>query len=241
VGAPNEFRKSAVGFGGEVAGLGLSDVIQLNTQNRFSGCISVEYEGSRGLIFLRDGEIVHAEQGDTTGEEAFCDILAWPGGRFSLQPNLSTTCCTIHKRWEHLILDAHRIIDERRAGRRERPPPIPRGGHVNTPTGGSMVEILRQIPGVLHALVQAKDAAPATDASYEAELLVGDAIYLAMVGQRFGSIFQAGEVVSATVEGTAHHIIVFSERSHVVSVLVAGETQVGPVEAEIRRILAATR
>ncbi len=209
--ASNDFRKSAAGFGGEVEGLGLSDVIQLNTQNRFSGCISVEYEGRSGLIFLRDGEIVHAEQGETVGEAAFCDILAWPGGRFSLQPNLSTTCCTIEKRWEHLLLDAHRVIDERRAGRRPRPPPLPAGGRVSPPSGSAIVETIRQIPGVLHAMVEPNPAGSAQDASYEAELLAGDAI------------------------------MVFTERSHVVSVLVAGETQAGPVEAEVRRILAATR
>ena len=76
---------------GEIVGLALPDVLQIHQQNRFSGCIAVESSGGTGLLFLRDGEIIHAEQGKRTGEEAFYDVLAWPPGRYRLQPNVTTT------------------------------------------------------------------------------------------------------------------------------------------------------
>src|SRR3990172_11778412 len=121
---PDKLVKSASnGFEGEVVGLGLSDVIQLNANNRFSGCIAVGYEQSRGLLFFRDGEIIHAEQDGKVGEEAFCCIVGWPGGRFSVQPNVATTRSSIQKSWQHLLLDAHRLLDERRA-HQARPSPL---------------------------------------------------------------------------------------------------------------------
>ncbi len=141
---PDETRRTAAdGFEGSLAGLGLSDVIQLKVQSGFSGCIAVQNGQDRGLIFFRDSEIVHAEQGGKTGEDAFCDILEWPNGRFSLQPNVSTTRSTIHKKWQHLLLDAHRILDERRAGRSRQPPPVPQeaGGKPATPS-----ELIEPLP-----------------------------------------------------------------------------------------------
>lgn len=98
----DEIRRTAAdGFEGSIAGLALSDVIQLEVQSRFSGCIAVQNGQARGLIFFRDSEIVHAELGGKTGEDAFCDILEWPNGRFSLQPNVSTTR-------SHLLLFANK-------------------------------------------------------------------------------------------------------------------------------------
>src|SRR5919108_369740 len=107
-GIANESAAPGDGFEGEISGFGLSDIIQLNAQNRFSGCIEVHYEGRRGLVFMRDGEIVHAEHGGIVGEAAFYEILSWPGGRFSLQENLATTRSTIQKSCQFLILEAHR-------------------------------------------------------------------------------------------------------------------------------------
>ena len=72
-------REVPAGFEGAVAGLTLPDVIQMNALNRFSGCISVHFGQHAGLIFFRDGEIIHAEQGEKTGEDAFYEILQWPG------------------------------------------------------------------------------------------------------------------------------------------------------------------
>ncbi len=226
------------GFKGEIAGLGLSDVIQLSVHNRFSGCITVQYADSRGLIFFRDGEIIHAEQGEKVGEDAFCNILAWPAGQFSLQPNVATTRSTIQKGWQHLLLEAHRLIDERRAGRRERLPSFPPGAPTRPPSASAIVERLRRIPGVAFVVVQGKDGVRVGDNGHEADVLAGQSAYLAMVGKQLGSIFRVGEVRSAAVQGTSRHLVLFAAHNHYVSVLVHGESQVRAVDAEVRRTLA---
>jgi predicted regulator of Ras-like GTPase activity (Roadblock/LC7/MglB family) len=233
---------------GEIAGIALADVIQLNQQNRFSGCVAVESSAGNGLLFFRDGEIIHAEQGKLTGEDAFHDVFAWPTGRYRLQPNVTTARSTIQKRSHHLLLDAARLLDERRAGRvpanAPAPPPTPppAEARVRAPLRSSEVlEKVRRVRGVGYAALHGKDGASVGDDSYEAETLGGQALFLSMIGSQLGALLQAGATTSAVVHGTSHHLLLFATKSHFLSVLVNGEAQVGPVEAEVRRILSGPR
>jgi len=229
---------SSADFGGEVAGLGLSDLIQINALNRFSGCYRIGNEGSVGLIFFRDGEVVHAELGDCTGEEAFRAILAWPAGHFSVETNLVTACRTIHKSCEHLLLDAHRNLDERRA---QTPAPAapapaaPRGAGVNA------ARTVRALPRVIEAVVLTKDGKRVSDDGYVAEVLAGQATYLAMVGGEVGELLQAGDLRFASVEGTRQHLLLFSTRTHYLGVFARPEAEVGAVDAAIRSALSPSR
>lgn len=105
------------GFNGEVAGLGLADVVQLNAQIRLTGAISIRSGQRSGFVFMSDGQVVHAEQGDLLGEAAFYEIMTWRGGCFAVKPNVETTRSTIRQPLTFLLLEAHRRLDERRAGR----------------------------------------------------------------------------------------------------------------------------
>lgn len=242
--SPNDSTKLAADAGGgEIVGLGLSDVIQINHHNRFSGCIAVESTAGNGLLFFRDGEIIHAEQGTRTGEAAFCDILEWPPGRFRLQPNVTTTRSTIQKTAQHLLLDATRVIDERRAGRTPPAVPIREAPAVQRQPmrSSDVLERLRRIPGVHYAALHGKDGGQVGDDSYDAEVLGGQAIFLSMIGNQLGSIFQSGAILSAAVHGASRHLLLFATKNHFLSVVVKGDAQPGPVEAEIRRILSGGR
>lgn len=223
---------------GEIVGFNLPDVIQLNHQNRFSGCISVESAAGIGLLFFRDGEITHAEQGSRQGEEAFYDVFAWPPGRVRLQPKVMTTRSTIVKSLQHLLLDAARVLDERRAGRGTAPPAAPAPARVPLRSAEILAK-LRRIPGVAHAALHGKDGSSVGDDSYESEALGGQALFLSMVGAQLSALLQSGAVLSAVVHGTQRHLLVLSTKSHFLSFLVNGDAQVGPIEAEVRRVLSA--
>jgi len=238
--APNNDALKTDGFEGEITGLGLSDIIQLNVQNRFSGCIEVHHEGRRGLIFLRNGDIIHAEQGALIGEAAFCEIVSWPGGRFSMQENVATTRSTIQKSCQFLILDAHRLMDERRAVPRTDPLPSPASAPKPT-SAEALMNRLRAIPGVAYAVLQGKDGARVGDDSYEAEVLAGQALYAAMMGRQLGEGLQAGELHTAVVQGSTRHLLLFLSKNNLLAVLVEAESQVGAVEAEVRRALLPSR
>ncbi len=237
-------KGAAVGFEGEVSGLGLADIIQLDAVNRFSGCIDVQYQGRRGLVFLKDGEIVHAECADLTGEAAFYEIVSWPGGRFSHQENVATTRSTIRRSCQFLILEAHRLMDERRAARPSGvpvPPPLPPGAAARQVPANAILEGLRAIPGVLFAVIQRKSGERLGDDSYQGEVLAGQALYLAMMDRQLGERLQAGDAQSAVVHGTTRHLVLFTAKSHLVTLLVDGDAQVGPIESAARKVLAQGR
>lgn len=236
----DDSRGQASGFEGGVAGLGLSDLIQLNAANRFSGCFRVRHDDRVGLIFFRDGEVVHAEQGDKVGEEAFIDILEWPRGTFDADPNVVTARRTMQKKCEHLLLDAHRVLDERRARGRSQAPPAPAPA-APPQAKASTVEVVRAIPDVSGAVVLTRDGQKLGEGSYEDEALAGKVAYLAMVGVELGALFQAGDLRSGTVQAALHHLLLYSTRSHYLGVAAAPESDPEAVDAAIRNALAKGR
>ena len=227
---------AADGFEGEVAGLGVSDLLQVNAQSRFSGCFRIRHQRSLGLIFFRDGEIVHAEMDGRIGEEAFHAILAWPTGRFSVEPNVMTARRTIQKSCEHLLLDGQRQLDEQRA--RARPSPAtPRPGAA----GLSPVQAVRAVPGVLDAVVLTRDGRRVGDDGYPAELLAGQSTYLAMVGAEVGALFEAGDLRSASVEATRQNLLLYMTRSHYLGVFARPDDEVRAIDAAVRSALSPGR
>jgi predicted regulator of Ras-like GTPase activity (Roadblock/LC7/MglB family) len=239
--APEELMRDVPdGFEGAVAGLTIPDVIQMNALNRFSGCITVQFGRNSGSIFFRDGEIIHANQGDNVGETAFYEILQWPGGKFNLQPKVTTTSITIHESWKFLLMESCRLLDENRNKSRIIDQPLEKKTGAATEGSGMSSNIsntLIKIQGVSHAVLLGKDGIPVDDTSYEAENLAAQAVYLAMLGDRLGNIFGVGSVKGAAVQGKESHQLLFEAKNHYLSVAVKGENQLGVVEAEIRKVL----
>jgi predicted regulator of Ras-like GTPase activity (Roadblock/LC7/MglB family) len=240
---PGNSRSKPAGFEGGVAGLGLTDLIQLNTANQFSGCFTVRYEDRVGLIFFRDGQIVHVEQGGRTGEEAFIDILEWPSGTFDVEPNVVPTRRTIQKTCEHLLLDAHRVLDERRGATpmakvdppaAPDPPPAP-GARPTT------VDVVRSVPDVTCAVVLTREGLRLGQGGHEEEALAGQAGYLALAGAELGALFEAGELKSGTVRATDHHLLLYVTRTHYLGVSTAPESDPDAVDSAIRSALAKPR
>jgi predicted regulator of Ras-like GTPase activity (Roadblock/LC7/MglB family) len=230
------------GFEGGVAGLELAALIQLNVLNRFSGSFRVSHDNGAGLIFFRDGEIVHAEQGTKTGEEAFCEMMAWPRGRFSVEPNVMTALRTIHKRCEHLLLDAHRILDERRRTAREAPTPPPVASAPAAPASpAAPLAVVRALPGVVEAVLLTKDGSQVGGEGYGAEVLAGQTTFVAGLAVELSAIFGAGELRSAAAQGARHSVLVLAARTHHLGVLLEPGADVGAADAAIRNALTPKR
>lgn len=240
--APENSRSKSAGFEGGVAGLGLSDLIQLNAANQFSGCFTVRYEDRVGLIFFRDGQIVHVEQGGRTGEDAFIEILEWPSGTFDVEPNVVPARRTIQKSCEHLLLDAHRIIDERRGSPKPKddPPAAPetaRAPEAKTST----VDVVRSVAEVTCAVVLTREGQRLGQGGHEEEALAGEAGYLALAGAELGALFRAGELKSGTVHATEHHLLLYATRTHYLGVSTAPASDPDAVDSAIRAALAKPR
>jgi predicted regulator of Ras-like GTPase activity (Roadblock/LC7/MglB family) len=225
--AREEPVETPVGFEGEIAGLGLADVLQLNVQSRFSGSVSVRFGDLRGLVFMREGEIIHAEQGGLSGEEAFYEILAWPGGSFAMQTNVTAARRTIQRRWQYLLLEAHRLIDERRAGTR---PPRP------APSSEPVEERLGRMTGVVGVVVLGSDGSLEAAHVPDPDELVGQVAFLSLFGKRLGDLFQAGTLRQASAVGARQHLLVAASPERTVGVLVNGTSTPGPVESELQAV-----
>ena len=71
--------------------------------------------GDECLIYLKDGEVVHAEHDDLQGEEAFYKIITLEGGEIESMPLPEDVPLTIDRPMAALILEGARLRDEREA------------------------------------------------------------------------------------------------------------------------------
>lgn len=112
------------GFVGRVADLQLTDIIQLNCLARMKTALSVSKEDMEGMIYFEDGEIVHAECGNKTGEEALFEILKWERGNFSTISGAEPVKHTISRPWQELLIEGMRQKDEGGAAPGEQGEPL---------------------------------------------------------------------------------------------------------------------
>jgi hypothetical protein len=100
-------------FQGSLKELPLPDIIQLVSVSGKTGVFSLKRDGdASGEIFLRGGQIVHAQVGDLKGEEAVYELAIWPEGEFVFTPGRETELTTIQKSNTNLLMEAARRIDE---------------------------------------------------------------------------------------------------------------------------------
>lgn len=101
------------GFRGKVFGLQLTDIIQMNCLGRLTTALIITRNGEKGIIYLNEGEIIHAECGEQKGAEAFYRILSWQEGEFVSNIGATPPAQTIYQSWEHLLVEAMRRDDDK--------------------------------------------------------------------------------------------------------------------------------
>jgi len=112
--ALNELVKyqSEEGFRGVLRRVGLQDVLQMECLARSSSVMEVSNSEMQGNIYVRDGQIIHAEVGELAGEDAFNHLMSLSGGHFNLKPFVEPAAATISGSWEFLLMEAARKRDE---------------------------------------------------------------------------------------------------------------------------------
>jgi hypothetical protein len=232
---------SSSGFQAAVASLPLVDVLQVWSMNRFSGMVSVTGRGRQGHLYFVDGEIVHAEADDLVGEPAVQAILSWPDSAFEPFPNTSTLKRTILKRVSHLILDALRVLDERRHAT---PPPVPPAPPpmpapaARAPAGPSVMDQIRATPGVTQLVRFGKDGRPTAGQGPEAEALAAKGMYLAMthaaaVAQAFG----LQDLSVASLQGRTESLVLVHSAGNYLCLAVTPGVPLEPLVSQVRALL----
>jgi DNA-binding response OmpR family regulator len=101
------------GFQGKVFGLQLTDVIQMNCLSRLTAALIITRDGEKGIIYVNEGEVIHAECGEKKGTDAFYKILSWQEGEFVSNIGFIPPVQTIYQNWEHLLVEAMRRNDDK--------------------------------------------------------------------------------------------------------------------------------
>jgi hypothetical protein len=99
-------------FQGSLKELPLPDIIQLVSVSGKTGQFDLVNESENGQIYLREGQIVHAEAGELEGEEAVYELAIWPQGDFVFTPGRESRVTSIQKSNTNLLMEAARRIDE---------------------------------------------------------------------------------------------------------------------------------
>ncbi len=124
-------------FQGSLAELHLPDIIQLISVSGKTGVFHLADGPLKGQIYLHDGQIVHAQLEEASGEEAVYALAIWSQGEFRFEAGVATQERTISKSNTNLLMEAARRLDEWRVlskkipsvdhGPRVRGPGEPRG------------------------------------------------------------------------------------------------------------------
>jgi CheY-like chemotaxis protein len=100
------------GFRGVLRRVGLQDVLQMECLSRHSALLEIATREAHGQIYISDGQIIHAQAGQRSGEDAFNYLMSLTGGEFHLKPFVEPAQRTITGSWEFLLMEAARMRDE---------------------------------------------------------------------------------------------------------------------------------
>jgi hypothetical protein len=240
--SPDPSASTPTGFHGAVGSLPLVDLLQVWSMNGFSGLVTVTAPDGMGRIYFVDGTIVHADADGVVGEAAVGTIIGWPQGSFELFPNTATLARTIEKSVSHLLLDVHRLLDERRRAA-PAPPPAPPPTRAPPPAGAgpapdparALSEQLRAIPGVLRIVRFGPDGRPLGDPSPAAEALAAKGLYLALnPGAAIARAFGLRALSLATLRGAKESLVLVQGGGQHLALAVAPDAALDQVAAQVR-------
>ncbi len=108
-----EVLKEGEGFQGTVDGVDLLDIVQFNALSKATAALKVTTGDQEGMIFFKEGAVVHAMCGKEIGEEAFFTILGFNGGSLQNIRGVQPPVVSIHKNIEALLFETALKSDEK--------------------------------------------------------------------------------------------------------------------------------
>lgn len=104
------------GFQGTLEGIDLMDIVQFNGLARATAALKVNTGGQEGMIFFKNGNVVHAMCDAESGESAFYKILSFQGGSLQNIRGVEPPVMSIKKSLESLLMEAASRSDEQGPG-----------------------------------------------------------------------------------------------------------------------------
>jgi uncharacterized protein DUF4388 len=105
--------RSGVTFAGDLSAISVFDAIQAIENSRLTGALLLTNNAQAGRVLFNDGQIVGAESGKLTAQDAFRQIVEITGGTFDFHKSAQGFPVTIEAPSNtNLILDSLRQVDE---------------------------------------------------------------------------------------------------------------------------------
>lgn len=100
------------GVTGSLADMSFSDMLQMLSVSYKSMEITVTRGDEHGKVFLQQGNVIHAQLGDVSGENAFYKLMHWYDGKFSMKECSVFPEATITSSTMSLLMEGARLADE---------------------------------------------------------------------------------------------------------------------------------
>lgn len=100
------------GVTGSLADMSFCDLIQVLSAGGKSVEVVVRTDAGNGRLFLKQGNVIHAQVGSITGEQAFYQLMQWHEGEFSMRDCTEFPAATITSSTMSLLMEGARIVDE---------------------------------------------------------------------------------------------------------------------------------
>jgi hypothetical protein len=97
---------------GNLTHLPLLEILRLLSSERQTGRLSLSNGASKGEIFLREGNVVHAASGEQISEEAVYSLMGWLQGDFRFIPDVAAPEESLRTPMERLLVEGARRVQE---------------------------------------------------------------------------------------------------------------------------------
>ncbi|RJP87112.1 MAG: DUF4388 domain-containing protein [Desulfobacteraceae bacterium] len=107
-------KQVSSGMAGSLSEITTTELLQALNLSQKTGALILNFPKGEARISLREGDIIHAEFKDQTGEKAFFEIIKQKRGKFQFKPILTTQEITAPKIGEfmYLMMEAMNQIDD---------------------------------------------------------------------------------------------------------------------------------
>ena len=110
------------GMSGHLSDMALSDMVQILCSSGRNMEITLTRGSETASVFIREGEVLHAEAGSLQGAEAFYALLRWDSGEFTARARAEFPDRTIRESVMSLLMEGARRTDEAREQAVRHPP-----------------------------------------------------------------------------------------------------------------------
>jgi hypothetical protein len=91
---------------GDLVDLTLPSLLHALARERSTAVLRLQRGTDHGTLYFCEGTLVHARAGEAVGDEAACDLLGWPDGRFRLARDAEAQPRTVTSRLATVVAEA---------------------------------------------------------------------------------------------------------------------------------------